>query len=241
VFYIVSGSEALVASTDAIVTAPVVSGEMRLQSGTFTNASLNAASVAHMSGFASSTRNAAVGILTPDGAGNVSASIASQSGLTATAASPVATTYSVAANGRATLAASAVRVIYLTGTNAGFVAATDAATTAGELEAQTGGPFSAANLTGDYFFGTEAVASNAANAEVGIVTPDGSGRAAISLDLTSVTGLAIDLLNSGTYSVNADGTATVAGNTAVVISPDKVVVLDGGSGNANANVVVMEK
>jgi hypothetical protein len=241
-FYIVSGSEALVVSTTDLSSGPVVSGELRQQSGSFTNASLNAASVVHMTGLGGgSSRNAAIGTLTPDGAGNVTVSITSQDGVTVTDPTPVMTTYSVAANGRTTLATTPVRLIYLTGTNAGFVAAGDAAMATGELEAQTGGPFSASNLSGAYFFGSEAVANNAGNAEVGIATPDGSGNAAIALDLNSTTGLSIDLLNSGSYSVNADGTATVSGNTAVVISPDKVVVLDGGSANANANVVVMEK
>ena len=242
-FYIVSGTEALVVSTDAIATAPVASGEMRLQSGTFTNASLSGASVVHMAGFGASARIAALGILTPNGAGNVSASIASQEGITVTDATAVPTTYAVAANGRTTLAASAVRVIYLTGANAGFVAASDASATTGELEAQTGGPFSASNLSGAYFFGTEAVANNAATTKVGVTTPDGAGQATLSVDVNSATAplLSIDTTTTGTFTVNADGTAILAGSKAVVISPNKVVVLDGGAGNANPNVVVLEK
>ena len=242
-FYIVSSSEVLVASTDALTVAPVASGEMRPQSGTFTNASLTGASVVHMAGFGASSRAAAVGTLTPNGTGNVTASITSQDGMTETAASPITTTYSVAANGRTTLAASAVRVIYLTGANAGFVAASDASATTGELEAQTGGPFSASTLSGAYFFGTEAVANNAATTKVGVTTPDGAGQATLSVDVNSATAplLSIDTNTTGTFTVNADGTATIATNKALVISPTKVVVLDGGTANANPNVVVLEK
>ena len=244
VFYIVSSAEVLVASTDPIATAPVASGEMRLQSGTFTDASLSGASVVHMSGFGASARIAALGILTPNGAGNITASVTSQTGTTATAASPVMTTYSVAANGRTTLAASAVRVIYLTGANAGFVAASDASATTGELEAQTGGPFTASNLSGAYFFGTEAVATNAATTTVGVTTADGVGQSTISADMNSATGalhLSIDTNTTGTYMVNPDGTATIAGNTALVVSPSKVLAFDSSAGNANPNVVVLEK
>jgi hypothetical protein len=243
-FYIVSSSEALVLSTDAVsVSVPVASGELRLQSGTFTNATLNGVSVLHMAGLDSTTRSAAIGTLTTDGAGNATLAVTSQEGATAPVATPTTTTYSVAANGRATLAASAVRVVYLTGANAGFIAGNDTATTTGELEAQTGGPFSASSLTGAYSFGTEAVGSNASNSEVGVVTPDGSGAATVALDISAAVAplLTIDLNSSGTYTVAADGTATIANSDGIVISPNKAVVLDGGSANANANVIVLEK
>jgi hypothetical protein len=241
VFYIVSSSEILVASTDALTIAPNVSGEMRLQTGPFTAASLNGVSVIHMAGFNGTTRNAAIGTLTTNGAGSITAVIQSQDGATVNAPDTSSTTYTVAANGRVTLAASDTPVLYLTGANVGFVAANDADVTSGEFEAQTGGPFNAASLSGDYFFGTEAVGSNAANAEVGIATPDGSGNASVMVDVNSSTGIAIDILDSSTYTVNADGMATIAGNSAVLVSPNKVVVLDGGSANSNANVIVLEK
>jgi hypothetical protein len=243
-FYLVSSSEALVISTNAVAAMPVVSGELRAQSGTFTAASLNGVSVLHMAGVASGVRSAAIGTLTTDGASTANLSISSQTADTATTTpTATATTFAVAANGRATLAASAVRVIYLTGTNAGFIAADDAAATTGELEAQSGGPFTAASLTGTYFFGTETVGSNAANSEVGIVTPDGSGNATVSLDLNTATlpSLVIDTNSTGAYTVNADGTATVAGETALMVSPSKVVVLDGASGSVTPNVIVLEK
>jgi hypothetical protein len=243
-FYVVSSSEALVLSTDAVsVSVPVASGELRLQSGTFTNATLNGVSVLHMAGLDSTTRSAAIGTLTTDGAGNATLAVTSQEGATAPVATPTTTTYSVAANGRATLAASAVRVVYLTGANAGFIAGNDTATTTGELEAQTVGPFSASSLTGAYSFGTEAVGSNASNSEVGVVTPDGSGAATVALDISAAVAplLTIDLNSSGTYTVAADGTATIANSDGIVISPNKAVVLDGGSANANANVIVLEK
>ena len=117
-FYQVSSSEALIASTDtATALLPVVSGELRLQSGTFTAASLKGVSVLHMAGVASGVRSAAIGALTTDGASTANLSISSQTADTATTTpTATATTFAVAANGRATLAASAVRVIYLTGT-----------------------------------------------------------------------------------------------------------------------------
>ena len=245
VFYVVSSSEVLVASTDAIsVTAPVVSGELRLQSGTLTNASLHGAAVLHVAGIGSTSRSAAIGTLTTDGAGNVTTAIYSQDGTTVNAVQNSTTTYSVAANGRTTFAAAGNPVLYLTGSNAGFVGATDANGSTGELEAQTGSPFSAASLTGTYFFGTEAVGGNAAKSEVGIATPDGSGNATVTVDINSTTAnaaLSIDNNTSSTYTVNTDGQAFIGGSTAFMISPNKVVVLDGGTSNANANVVVLEK
>ena len=78
---------------------------------------------------------------------------------------------------------------------------------------------------------------------MGIATPDGSGNAAISLDLNTASApfLTIDTNSTGTYTVNADGTATIAGETALMISPNKAVVLDGASGSVTPNVIVLEK
>ena len=242
VFYLVSNSEVLIASSDALsLTAPVVSGELRLQSGTFSNASLSGVSVLHMAGFDSTTRSASIGTFTTDGAGNLSAAISRQDGATLNPVQSSSTMYTVAANGRTTLAASGSSVLYLTGANAGFVAATDSSVMSGELEAQTGSPFSASSWSGTYFFGTDAVASNAANTEVGVANPDGSGNATLSVDMNSSTGLLIDRSTSSTFTVNAGGTATIGGNPALLISANKVLVIDGGSGNADANIVVFEK
>jgi hypothetical protein len=241
-FYVVSSSEVLVASTDAIsITAPVVTGEMRLQSGTFTNASLNGISVLHTAGISGTSRSASVGTLTANGSGSVTAAITTDTAGTLAPVANTTTTYAVAANGRATLAASAVKVVYLTAANAGFVVGNDAATTTGELEAQAAGPFSASTLTGAFSFGTENVGSNASSTEVGIATPDGSGTAALSIDLSSHSGLSIDNNQSSTYTVNADGTGTISGDSFIIVSPSKVVVLDSASGNVNPDVVVLEK
>jgi hypothetical protein len=241
-FYLVSNSEVLIASTDSISsTAPVVSGELRLQSGTFSNASLHGVSILHTAGLDSGTRSATIGTFTTDGAGNVSASIYNQDGVTVNPVQNTTTTYTVAANGRTTLAASGSPVLYLTGSNAGLIVANDSGVASGEFEAQRGSPFSASSLSGTYFFGTDTVASNVANTEVGVATPDGAGNATLTLDLNSSTGLSIDINSSSTFTVNADGTAIIGGNPALLISPNKVLVIDGGSGNANANVVVLEK
>jgi hypothetical protein len=241
-FYVVSNSEVLMASTDSISsTAPVVSGELRLQSGTFTNASLHGVSILHTAGLDSGTRSATIGTFTTDGAGNVSAAIYNQDGVTVNPVQNTTTTYTVAANGRTTLAASGSPVLYLTGSNTGLVAANDSGVASGEFEAQKGSPFSASSLSGTYFFGTDTVASNVANTEVGVATPDGAGNATLTLDLSSSTGLSIDINSSSTFTVNADGTAIIGGNPALLISPNKVLIIDGGSGNANANVVVLEK
>jgi hypothetical protein len=241
-FYVVSHSEVLVASTDAItVSAPVVSGELRLQSGTFTNASLNGVSVLHTAGLSGTARSAAIGTLTTDGAGNVTAAIYNDDAGTVAPVANTTTTYAVAANGRATLGGSLASVVYLTGSNAGFVFGNDAATTTGELEAQAAGPFSASSLTGAFSFGTESVGNNATSAEVGVVTPDGSGMAALSIDLSTHAGLSIDNSQSSAYTVNADGTGTVSGDTMIIVSPSKIVVLDSASGNVDPDVVVLEK
>jgi hypothetical protein len=241
-FYVVSSSEVLAVSTDAVsLTVPVASGELRLQSGTFTSASLDGVSVLHIAGIASSTRSAAIGTLTTDGAGNVTASVADQDGITVNPVTPIMTTYTVAANGRTTLTAAGSPVLYLTGSNAGFVAANDASTMTGEFEAQTDAPFSASSMSGTYFLGTEAVGSPAGNTEVGVATPDGLGSASVSLDVSSLTGLSIDTNATDAYTVNTNGMAAIAGNTALVVSSSKVVVLDSGAGNANPNIVVLEK
>lgn len=244
VFYMVSASEALVVSSDVLsINTPAVSGELRLQSGSLTNASLNGISVFHKAGIDTSGRIAAVGTQTADGSGAINLAIYEDDAGTAQPVQNVSATYAVASNGRVTLtgAGTGAPVFYLTGTNAGFMLGTDATVTDGEFKAQAAGPFSNSTLSGDYFFATNAVGSQAADSVVGEVTTDGAGNASLQVDASSSTGLSIDQSQSSAFTVGSNGIGTLDGDAFVVVSADEAVAIQGGTGNTNPNIIVIEK
>ena len=142
-------------------------------------------------------------------------------------------TYSVVSIGRVTLTGSGCGanppISYLNSLNAAFVLGTDSAVELGSFEPQTTG-LTNASLAGTYFVGTSEVVSQAAQAEVGIVTLTSNGIVTITSDAASTLSQTADAASSDTLSLNSDGTFSTgsSGGTMVgiAISGSKFVIVN---------------
>lgn len=149
--------------------------------------------------------------------------------------------YTVASNGRVTLTGgSTPPVIYLYGPNQGFLVGTDPDVTFGILEPQAAGPFSNASFSGAYVLGIENPSTNTVTMESGVLTADGSGNAAGTVDQSSSTALPQSQSLNLTYSFPANGVGNVgSGTTAILISGNKLVFIN--NTNATPTITVVEK
>jgi hypothetical protein len=197
VFYVVSAGRMLAMSTDQESTSGLLAGEVLAQaSNSFSNASLKGTSVGYSQGlspvFSREDSSAGAGLWTFDGSGSVSFSVDWAEGWLGwdllgdqTTPSTGTRSYSVSPNGRVTISAGFTMpnpILYLVDTNKGFSMSMDAETTAGFLEPQTGGPFSNASLSGNYFLGTMAPAVACSGVASGIGTSAADGTLNLVLD-----------------------------------------------------------
>jgi hypothetical protein len=126
------------------------------------------------------------------------------------------------------------RVVYLTDNNAGYFLETGYAGL-GHMEAQTGAPFTLANLNGTYTYGTVPASSLATINGDGTFTADGAGNITSTTDTNVGVGnlnvLQLGISSSGTYSLT-DTTAgryvTNDGRIVYALSPGRFVILEGG-------------
>jgi hypothetical protein len=244
VLYFVSPTQGLVMTTDPLSsTSAILSGEYRKQATTnFAGTELNG------SGYVARTYNTDTG-----NGGNdlllaqVQVTTASNATLTLDEndngvmngggiekVGPI--TLAIASNGRMTIsgtgAGSHPPVFYLVGPSGGFVVGTDtSAASSGFLEQQTGGPFSNASFTGQFFFGEGVLIQNESN-ESGTVTFDGAGGlTAGSRDSSGPDGLNNQSLAAGTYSFSNTSIPIGQGNVgkhtlAYAVSPSRLIVLN---------------
>jgi hypothetical protein len=220
---------------------PFLIGEFDQQtvpSGGFTNSSLNGPAVfftnAADNGGAGADAN--FGLFTANGMGTATVADYDDDDGTLSPVENFSCTYSVASNGRTTLAAatggceSHPPVFYLTGANTGYIVGTGERVDFGALEPQVGSDLTTASLSGIYYFGPVEVVNQAVSSEVGVLTLDGSGGISYVRDLLWSYGEGPDENSTGTVTVNSDGTfsgfaggATMSG---VVISSTKFVLID---------------
>jgi len=233
--YMVSASKLLFLQSST----PFLIGELDQQtvpSGGFTNSSLNGPAVF----FTNATDNggggadAHFGLFSGNGTGSATvADYDDDDGIS----SPVdnySCTYSVGSNGRVTITGGTGRcakhppVFYLTTANTGYIVGTGANVDFGALESQVGSNFTAASLSGTYYFGPVEVVNQAVVTVVGMLMLDGSGGISYTLDLTSTNGQGADETPAATITVNSDGTFSVSGAggavSGVVISSTKFVL-----------------
>jgi large repetitive protein len=236
--YMVSSSKLLMVGTDPQTGTPVYSGEMRSQSGTFGNSSLNAKAIFYLTGLdlngGSVAQQVDIGTFTGNGAGSGSVTVIEDDAGTLTQQPPFTCTYSVASNGRVTLSGGCGGnnnpVLYLTAVNTGLMEGTGNSVESGQFEPQTGGPFTTNSLSGTFFMGTAMVAYQAE-----------SVVASVSLTNGTATGLSDDIgasgqtegnVISGNITISSDGSFSTEGGlipNAYVISPSKFVVIDASS------------
>jgi len=241
VLYMISASRWLAMASDSLdATHPLLSGQFQLQSGSFTNASLNSAAVLALTTFDPSgpTVGASVGLLTPNAAGSATQVLDTNSGGTYSPMQSSSFTYSVAANGRVAISGIAQPpVYYLWAPNHGYIVGTDSAATHGTLEPQAAGPFGNTLLSGTYAYGTEGTGVGGRLTAVGATTFDGMQNVQGTEDDSSPAGLVpnkpvsnTQYLFSSTSTVPGRGTMDVNNSinpsVAYIVSANKVIYIN---------------
>jgi len=244
VFYVVSANELLVQSSDPqTLTSSLFRGTMQHQTGagTFSNASLNAASVIGLEGFNSNGNDVVLGILSIPTPGNFTV-VGDENNLGALAALNQAGTYSVSSNGRVTVTGTPhPMVFYLSAANQGFVVGTDTNASTGFFEPQTAGPYS---LNGTFFFGPSTPGQSFANSfDSGVETFNGTGTVTGTKDSPSINSLLAIQTFTDAYTIAMSGRGTMTASNFVfyVISPSKFVSMDGAASPSNPSFTVGEK
>jgi len=234
VLYIVSANHGLLMTTDAESSNGLVSGEMQLQSSTsFSNADLTGSAVFYLEdqGQTTGDSRATIGLVSFDGAGKLT--VVSQdkndSGVHTSKTNQTGLTYSVAANGRVTITgANNPQTAYLVSPTSAFLIESSGGTSAGFVEVQSGGPFSAASISGNYIFGVAPPAVPASVFSSGIATSTGGGTLNVTSDESGLFGLALDQAITATgFNVASNGVGTDSvGDVIYMISPTKAVFIN---------------
>jgi Putative Ig domain len=248
-FYVISANELLMMSTDPLsVTNAIYGGSVLKQAaGAFTNASLNGASVLHVEGVTSTGASQGVtiqvGVITATGAGTFTILA---DGNKAGVLGPInqSGTYTVAANGRTPLADKDHSwVFYLVGPNQGFVVDADPSATAGLLEAQSVGPFTAASLSGSFIFGDGTPVVKTSTLQSGVASADGIASITSTIDRNTAGVLTGGMALADTYTVAANGRVVLSGSKQImyIISPSRAVVVSSDPTNTSPNLRVWDK
>ena len=232
--YIVSANQALIITTDVEFSDGLMSGEMQsLSSTSLANSDLKGTAVFYLEdvGNTAGDARAMLGLASFDGAGNLT--VVSQdkndSGVHTTKTNQTGLTYSVAANGRITIAgANSPLGGYLLSLTSAFLMETSGGTNAGFAEVQSRGPFSAASISGNYIFGVAPPAVPASVISSGVATSTGGGTLNVTSDQSSLFGLALDQAITATgFNVAASGVGTDSvGDVIYMISPTKAVLIN---------------
>jgi hypothetical protein len=246
VFYVVSSGELQMMSSDDQSVNSLFTGTILQQSGagTFSNSSINGASVIALNGLnANGTTDVVLGVFSIPSAGNFKLAADENNGGTVQALNQ-AGTYTVASNGRVTVTGTTQpAVFYLVSANKGFVVGTDASVTTGFFEPQSGGPFSTASVNGDFFFGTTTPMNPNVSDESGVAKFNGAGSVTGTTDSNKTSGLFPDQAFTDAYTITASGRGTMTSTTTIfyLISPSKVLLMDGAVGASNSAITVGEK
>jgi Bacterial Ig-like domain (group 2) len=246
--YMVNASEFFLVGADAIANAPITSGEAIATSNSFSSASLTGPYMFAVSGFSVSNAggDVTIGTLNFNGVNTEQGTLLEdKAGTSGTVA--VNGTYSIdAASGRVTLTnvGNHSPVAYLTTPTDGiaaFVVGTDSSATSGVAEIQSGGPFSANSLTGNYVLGTMTPTDSTTSNFVGVISFT-SGIASGTEDSSNfgAGGLMTLQAISQTYTINGDGTGNAGANTAAVTNGSTIFFVDETPGK-DPEIVVIEQ
>jgi hypothetical protein len=239
-FYQVTPHELLVLSVDTLsANAPLVSGLIDQQTGTFSNGSLNGPAVLQLNGLASISGallpDITLGLFTGDGNGNVTVAYDEYKGQLLSPQTFTGT-YSVdTSSGRATLkSAGTPSFVYLLDNNQAFVLGGDSSVSSGLLQAQSGSSFTKASFKGNYLGGSLTLSSPSVINEVALGAADGNGNISLAWQNSGPKGLVPNGSTTGTYSVGSNGRVTVTAADGVtrifyIVSPASAVLLSGES------------
>jgi hypothetical protein len=248
VFYIVNSGKLFVMETDPLVgSTPLLSGvvlQQQTPAGGFSNASLNGNMVVYVTGqsFCSNGLNPSAyviaGLLAADSNGALTLSFDQNCGGVANSDIGMPGTYSVANNGRVSLAVGYGVIAYLIDMNHTLLVSDDASVLFGFGEPQAVGPLANSSVLGDYAGLATNPATSAATIFSGEFTADGvspTGNLTGTEDIGDATGPISGVPFKATYSVssmptNGRGAVTMisqsgASGVAYVISSSKFVIL----------------
>jgi hypothetical protein len=267
VIYIVSTSEILLMTTDALASnSPILSGEIKKRALTFSQTSLDGNSyVFHMAGVsnADGSNQSTFGQFNFSMNGNATGVIDDNG----TPEAQVAGAFTIdPTTGRMTAASTlgVHSVFYLV--NPGLAFAVDAGGSVGSglLEQQTGAPFTTASITGQYFFGADAPTTGSQySSGTGMFTPS-TGAITGKADSSRPDGLQPNkpIDNGGTPpapltycfttfngtacmpATSVPGQGTIGGSLAYIISPQKLIFMDThteSNGSKNRRVFVIQQ
>jgi hypothetical protein len=192
----------------------------------YSTSSLNSACIMFSSGQTGPGATASrvqAGVFTPDGNGNFTFT-GDMNSAGAVSSPTSAGTYAVSSNGRVLLTnsggSSPGQVMYLVDpSNEGYFLSTDNYAMLGNVEPESGAPFSNATLNGTYTFGTIVPVVAGSPLTAGEATYDGAGNVSITYDVNEGGFLSLDNVNSTTYSASPNGrVVSPAGGTILTLS-----------------------
>jgi hypothetical protein len=210
VYYVVDANHLKIVGTNNL---PALGGEAFRQTGPFSNASVSGPFAFTVAGADLLSLNpfAAGGVLTSDGAGNVTSGIEDfNDGGSVTTAVPLTGTYAVAANGRGTLtlntAAGTFSLIIYPSSGGVLVLEIDNRflTSGAALQQQTT-PFAAGSFQGIYGMNFTGATGSSELDSIAEFTTDGVSKLNGIIDINNSGGITFGQSMSGTYVANASG------------------------------------
>ena len=248
-YYVVDANHLKIVGTNIF---PALGGEAFRQTGPFTNASVSGPFAFTIAGADLLNGNpfAAGGVLTSDGAGNVTAGIEDfNDGGSVTTAVPFTGTYAMAANGRGTLTLNTTAGIFtfaIYPSSSGVLALeTDSRfLTSGTALQQQTAAFTAGSLQGTYGMNFTAAASSGSELDsIAEFTADGVSKLTGIIDINNSGGITFGQSMIGTFTANSNGRFAlplqtplgtqnmiiylVNGNRAVFVEVDSAIVAAG--------------
>ena len=224
-FYLIPSDTLRTTTPPAIPTPAFITfGEALLQqptgtSGAFDASALNGTGVVTGTGLDGASATTFAGMLTGNGSGTLSFFYDQNDAgkITSTAGAPVSGTYTIAADGRVTIAneGTLLGVAYLNANNSGFFIGSDIPGSLGRLEPQTAPltSFSSASVSGSYVISTGYMAETKVTNVVGSFAADGAGNISgpdtIAVVNPADSSTTVDTL-TGTYSTSPNGRGTIA-------------------------------
>lgn len=252
VIYVVNANQLIVMISDTSSSGRVFSGSMLAQTGTFDAGSLSGDIVVYQTANYNQAAYEALtmSVLTlaaPDGAGNLpftSLDVNSGGNISHTT-NFSGYTYTVAANGQATISLGSIDGgrWYMTGQNTGLMLGFDDGVSVGMILPQEAGTYTPAAISGDYFASQAPGGSIQSPYSSGTATSTGNGTLDTTMDIL-FQGFIPGQQASGTLTADAliTGRFTDTNNNVIyAISPDSFLMLNIASGNSAPVIQLFEQ
>ncbi|MBZ5489336.1 MAG: hypothetical protein LAO76_00205 [Acidobacteriia bacterium] len=209
-YYVVDANHLKIVGTNNL---PALGGEAFRQTGPFSNASVSGPFAFTIAGADLLNGNpfAAGGVLTSDGAGNVTSGIEDfNDGGSVTTAVPLTGTYAMAANGRGTLTLNTTAgtfslIIYPSSGGVLVLEIDNRFLTSGDVLQQQSAPFTAASFQGTYGMNFTGASGGSELDSISEFTADGVSKVSGIIDINNSGGITFGQSMSGTYVANTNG------------------------------------